>query len=100
VGLSGDEADGLTAAFSDIAALASQCRFRDCAHRTEPDCAVRSAVEAGALGADRLGSFHKLEDERASAARRADARRGRAAARREGRAFKRFKEQQDRLRGH
>ena len=99
VGLSGGEADALSAAFSDISALASQCHFRDCAHRTEPGCAVLSAVEIGTLGADRLRSFRKLEDERASAARRADARRGRADARREGRAFKRFKEQQDRLRG-
>jgi ribosome biogenesis GTPase / thiamine phosphate phosphatase len=99
VGLSGGEAAGLSTAFSDISALASQCRFRDCAHRTEPDCAVLSAVEIGALAADRLGSFHRLEDERASAARRADARRGRADARREGRAFKRLKEQQERLRG-
>jgi ribosome biogenesis GTPase / thiamine phosphate phosphatase len=99
VGLSGGEADGLSAAFADISGLAPQCRFRDCTHRTEPGCAVLSAVELGALGADRLGSFHKLEAERASANRRADARRGRAETRREGRAFKRFKEQQDRLRG-
>ena len=28
-------------AFSDIAELAAQCRFSDCAHATEPDCAVR-----------------------------------------------------------
>jgi ribosome biogenesis GTPase / thiamine phosphate phosphatase len=99
VGLSAGEADGLSAAFSDISALALQCRFRDCAHRTEPGCAVLSAVEVGALGADRLESFHKLADERARATRRADARRGRADSRREGRAFKRFKEQQGRLRG-
>lgn len=98
VGLSGEETHGLEATFSDISALASTCRFRDCSHRAEPDCAVLAAVEIGALGADRLGSFRKLEAEVASAARRADARLGRADARREGRSFKRFKDQQDRLR--
>jgi ribosome biogenesis GTPase / thiamine phosphate phosphatase len=50
--------------FDDIAALAEGCKFRDCQHRAEPDCAVRAAVEAGTLPADRLASFHKLAGER------------------------------------
>jgi ribosome biogenesis GTPase / thiamine phosphate phosphatase len=99
VGLSGGEMTGLDAAFPDISALASGCRFRDCSHRTEPGCAVLLAERTDALASDRLGSFHKLEEELASAARRADPRRGRADERREGRVFKRFKEQQDRARG-
>jgi ribosome biogenesis GTPase len=49
-----DEAD-LAASFSDIQALASACRFRDCTHRDEPDCAVRAGVDA-----DRLGNYHKM----------------------------------------
>ena len=58
-------------AFDDIAALAVQCKFRDCRHRDEPGCAVRDAVAA-----DRLASFHKLAAERATAsARQAAARR-------------------------
>lgn len=60
------DAGGIRAgAFSDIDALAEGCRFRDCRHRSEPGCAVTAAVEAGTLDADRLESFHKLQDEQA-----------------------------------
>ena len=52
--------DGLLAAFDDIAALARGCAFRDCVHLAEPDCAVKDAVAAGDLAAERLESFHKL----------------------------------------
>src|SRR5262249_28976132 len=44
--------DAVEAAFQDIAALAEGCRFGDCAHQGEPDCAVLAAVESGALDAD------------------------------------------------
>jgi ribosome biogenesis GTPase len=54
LGLDMDEAS-LEAAFSDIAALAPQCRYRDCAHAGEPGCAVAAQVPA-----ERLRSFHKL----------------------------------------
>jgi ribosome biogenesis GTPase len=52
--------DGLLSAFDDIAELAGSCAFRDCGHGTEPDCAVKDAVAAGRLSAERLDSFHKL----------------------------------------
>jgi ribosome biogenesis GTPase len=52
--------DGLLSAFDDIAELARGCAFRDCGHGPEPDCAVRTAVAAGRLSAERLESFHKL----------------------------------------
>src|SRR5262249_42071383 len=42
------------AAFDDISALAGDCRYADCRHDTEPDCAVVAAVESGRLEADRL----------------------------------------------
>jgi ribosome biogenesis GTPase len=57
----GDE--GLAATFDDVEALAARCRFRDCSHEREPGCAVREAVAAGTLPADRLESFHKLKHE-------------------------------------
>jgi ribosome biogenesis GTPase len=50
-------------AFADIAALAAECRFNDCAHETEPDCAVRAALDAGTLDPERLRSYRKLERE-------------------------------------
>jgi ribosome biogenesis GTPase len=62
--------EGLGEVFDDIQSLAAGCRFRDCGHRAEPGCAVRGAVEEGALDAGRLESFLKLQDEiRATEAR-------------------------------
>ena len=54
---------GLDAAFADIETLAEHCRFGDCRHQEEPGCAVRAAVEAGVLPAERLAGFHKLRRE-------------------------------------
>jgi len=56
--------------FNDIEALAEQCRFRDCRHAKEPGCAVRAAIEAGELDAERYANFVKLRDEVAGAAGR------------------------------
>jgi ribosome biogenesis GTPase / thiamine phosphate phosphatase len=55
-----DAAGGIGGTFGDIAALAEQCRFRDCRHESEPGCAVRAAVEGGSLDEERLASYHKL----------------------------------------
>jgi ribosome biogenesis GTPase / thiamine phosphate phosphatase len=61
----------LDSAFADIAELAAQCRFSDCAHETEPDCAVREALETGVLEPERWGNYLKLQRElRALEARR------------------------------
>jgi ribosome biogenesis GTPase / thiamine phosphate phosphatase len=49
--------------FEDVDALAAECHFSDCRHREEPRCAVKLAVEEGRLAADRLASYHKLDDE-------------------------------------
>ena len=73
LGLTGSD-DGIAAVFSEIDELAAQCRFRDCAHVDEPGCAVKSAVESGALSADRLASYHKLLRASAVAASQEDAR--------------------------
>jgi ribosome biogenesis GTPase len=54
---------GLDTAFPDITELAVGCRFRDCTHGAEPGCAVRSALEAGALAGGRYESFRKLQAE-------------------------------------
>jgi ribosome biogenesis GTPase len=67
-------AEGLDAAFSDIAALSADCRFRDCTHNDEPGCAVAKAVVDGALPPERLASYHKLQREAVVAAMKTDAR--------------------------
>jgi len=58
-----DSDEGLAATFEDIEALAADCRFADCGHSNEPGCAVRAALEAGDLDADRWRSFQKLRRE-------------------------------------
>lgn len=55
-----DSDEGVSAAFEDIEALAATCRFGDCAHTNEPGCAVRAALQSGALDSDRWASFQKL----------------------------------------
>lgn len=52
--------DGIARVFPDIATLAEDCRFRDCAHDREPDCAVQAAVEAGTLDAGRLRNYREM----------------------------------------
>ncbi len=68
----------LDTTFADIAALAARCRFSDCAHRSEPGCAIQAALEDGSLALDRWASFQKLQREQAYAARKADPRLERA----------------------
>ncbi len=47
-------------AFDDVSAAAENCRFRDCSHVNEPGCAVRVALQSGALDAERWESYRKL----------------------------------------
>jgi ribosome biogenesis GTPase len=68
------EGGGREQAFSDVEELAQECRFRDCAHETEPGCAVRAAVEAGELEQRRIDSWRKLGREAAWIAARSDVR--------------------------
>ncbi len=56
-------ADGIGAAFPEIAELAGGCRYRDCRHDGEPGCAVAVAVAEGRLAAARLASYHRLRRE-------------------------------------
>lgn len=54
-----DSTEAPEGAFDDIEALALQCRFRNCGHDTEPDCAVRAAVSRGDLDAARLSDYRR-----------------------------------------
>ncbi len=69
--------DGLTearirAAHPDLAAYAGDCRFPDCSHRTEPDCAVQAAVAAGKADPARYETLHRLAGEAAGLTEAAD----------------------------
>jgi ribosome biogenesis GTPase / thiamine phosphate phosphatase len=80
--------DGLDATYADVADRAEQCRFRDCAHRTEPGCAVAAAVDRGELDPARFTAWRKLQAEAHRQELRADAR-ARAEERARVRAFSR-----------
>ena len=54
---------GMEAGYSDIAALASQCRFGDCTHTKEPGCAVLEGLASGRIGAAHYQNFVKLGKE-------------------------------------
>ena len=69
--------DGLEEAFEDVTELFGKCRFSDCAHQSEPGCAVKEALANGTLPPERWDSYLKLQRELARLERRLD---GRAAA--------------------
>jgi ribosome biogenesis GTPase / thiamine phosphate phosphatase len=55
--------ESLQETFTDIETLATQCRFQDCQHDSEPGCAVRKALEDGTLDYQRLLNHQKLQKE-------------------------------------
>lgn len=67
-----DVEEGVEAAFEDIEELAAQCHFSNCRHQTEPRCAVRDALETGALDAARFENYLKMRSELDHLARRQD----------------------------
>lgn len=69
-----DAERGMSHTFADVETLSRECRFRDCGHQSEPGCAVRQAVEAGALPLRRFESWQHLQRELRWIASRKDAR--------------------------
>ena len=67
-----DSNESLQLVFSDIEALAGNCFFSDCRHQDEPQCAVREALVAGTIQAERYESYAKLQKELKYLARRRD----------------------------
>jgi ribosome biogenesis GTPase len=53
----------LARSFADIDEIASNCRFNDCTHNNEPNCAVQEAIKDGILSGERLESYWKLKKE-------------------------------------
>lgn len=49
-----------TLGFTELARLAGECRFLDCQHLREPDCAVRDGVEQGLMHPRRYESYRRL----------------------------------------
>ncbi|MEU6609693.1 ribosome small subunit-dependent GTPase A [Streptomyces shenzhenensis] len=69
-----DAETGVGQVFAEIEGLAGECRFHDCAHDSEPGCAVMAAVESGRLPARRLDSYRKLVRENQWIVAKTDAR--------------------------
>ncbi len=55
--------DELCEGFPEFLDIAAGCRFSNCRHLREPDCAVREAVEEGQLSADRFATYLRLLNE-------------------------------------
>ncbi|MFI6103387.1 ribosome small subunit-dependent GTPase A [Streptomyces sp. NPDC051310] len=69
-----DAGTGVGQVFSEIEDLAEGCRFHDCAHESEPGCAVLAAIEDGSLPERRLDSYRKLLRENRRIVAKTDAR--------------------------
>jgi len=69
IGMWGLDPTHLDACFPEFRALTPQCRFADCTHTVEPECAVLDAIAAGEVSAARHESYVKLRDELQEAAR-------------------------------
>jgi ribosome biogenesis GTPase / thiamine phosphate phosphatase len=64
----------LDTTFSEISELAAECKFSDCSHDGEPECAIRRALSDGTLSEERWASYSKLQREVRALAIRKDAR--------------------------
>ena len=59
------DAQGVAQTFAHITQLAQSCKFHDCQHQTETDCAVLEAIRLGKLDAQTLDNYHKTQREQA-----------------------------------
>ncbi len=66
IGLWGVSARELDECFPEFRALRDQCRFADCSHLAEPECAVRDALATGDVDAGRYASYQKIGEELAA----------------------------------
>ena len=57
VGLWGVDTENLEYYFPEMEPHLGQCKYSDCAHVAEPDCAIQDAVEAGEIHAERYRSY-------------------------------------------
>ncbi|WP_352420078.1 ribosome small subunit-dependent GTPase A [Proteiniborus sp.] len=58
-----DVSDSIDTAFKDIEGLSLKCKFSDCTHSSEPNCAVKEAISNGTLSKKRYESYVKLKKE-------------------------------------
>jgi ribosome biogenesis GTPase len=59
----GIESANISKTFADIDELSTKCKFSDCTHRNEPNCAVQDAINSGRLSLERFENYLKLKKE-------------------------------------
>ena len=55
-----DSGDGIDRVFSDLTELATTCKFSDCAHQSEPGCAIQAGIKSGEIDPKRFRRWEKL----------------------------------------
>jgi len=55
------DADQVANGYRELAAYLGHCKFSNCSHTVEPQCALKLAVEAGTVDRRRFGSFLELQ---------------------------------------
>ncbi len=63
--------EGVAQTFEDVEQYMGRCRFSDCKHQSEPGCAIRAAVESGALKRERFERYQSLVRETRFVAKKA-----------------------------
>ena len=58
-----DPEENLDFGFEDIADLSRRCKFSDCTHTNEPNCAVKKAISDGTLSEDKFNSYFRDRNE-------------------------------------
>jgi len=58
-----DSVENLDNGFEDILELSTRCKFSNCTHTIEPDCAVRTAISEGSLSEERFNNYYRFKNE-------------------------------------
>ena len=58
-----DAAEGVARLYADLEQVAAKCRFADCSHDGDPECALDAAISDGTVAADRVGTWRRLSAE-------------------------------------
>jgi ribosome biogenesis GTPase len=61
-GLIDFDREELSQYFPEMRAVLHDCRFNNCLHMNEPDCAVKQAVSAGSITTDRYANYLAIMD--------------------------------------
>jgi putative ribosome biogenesis GTPase RsgA len=58
-----DSAENIENGFEDILEISGSCKFSDCSHTNETDCAVKKAISVGILSEVRFNNYYRDKNE-------------------------------------